>query len=562
MNETWKICQYPACEIAIGVSVPVVSIGILCCLCVCVCVIGCKRWKARRSARTNHNEITVSLLAVSPNGGNASTPETPRRSSRHWFQHIKPPAPLPRRNKNEVNVVQSPVYHTVNAVHNNDDGTAMNTLNRPSRERLNISGTVSNEYAEVTEAPFFSGTTASPYTVPRETRSPSKDGEPFYRLVPTHTLRGINRSATGPAVELEKIYELVESKEAKHEDVPYSPPAKELKELYSQLARGQVLELPRSALIMKEHLASGEFGNIHKGIWNSPYADKDVAVKTLKSSAKDEERLKFLQEAAIMAQFRHPHIVKLFGAVTMDEPILLILELMSNGDLLQWLQSTHEMNWGKSSMSPELPTQLLQFCREIADGMRYLSNKDFIHRDLAARNILLDSDLRCKIADFGLSRDLGEEESEYYVTSGRNIPVRITDPEVLFYGKYSSKSDVWSYGMLVYEIWSLGRRPFNALKTQQIIPFLQTHKGYVLPPPPGCPREIYHLMVQCWDWNHHSRPSFTKIVTFLSQNSQDLLEIPSHSLSSLDDPGKAAVLGASLIAAQDLYKELQQLYIS
>jgi ephrin-B len=450
----------------------------------------------------------------------------------------------------------------VNAVHNNDDGTAMNTLNRPSRERLNISGTVSNEYAEVTEAPFFSGTTASPYTVPRETRSPSKDGEPFYGLVPTHTLRGINRSATGPAVELEKIYELVESKEAKHEDVPYSPPAKELKELYSQLARGQVLELPRSALIMKEHLASGEFGNIHKGIWNSPYADKDVAVKTLKSSAKDEERLKFLQEAAIMAQFRHPHIVKLFGAVTMDEPILLILELMSNGDLLQWLQSTHEMNWGKSSMSPELPTQLLQFCREIADGMRYLSNKDFIHRDLAARNILLDSDLRCKIADFGLSRDLGEEESEYYVTSGRNIPVRITDPEVLFYGKYSSKSDVWSYGMLVYEIWSLGRRPFNALKTQQIIPFLQTHKGYVLPPPPGCPREIYHLMVQCWDWNHHSRPSFTKIVTFLSQNSQDLLEIPSHSLSSLDDPGKAAVLGASLIAAQDLYKELQQLYIS
>jgi serine/threonine protein kinase len=164
-----------------------------------------------------------------------------------------------------------------------------------------------------------------------------------------------------------------------------------------------------------------------------------------------------------MGQFHHPNIVKLHGVVTVGEPIMIVLELMELGDLRKFLSSLISNN---STDKSSLPSLLLNFCQQIASGMNYLSSKCFVHRDLAARNILLNHKHICKIGDFGLARDLVDED--YYISRGGKIPVKWTAPEALDYRKYSSASDVWSYGVLLFEIWGLGRKPFDQQTNQQV----------------------------------------------------------------------------------------------
>lgn len=207
---------------------------------------------------------------------------------------------------------------------------------------------------------------------------------------------------------------------------------------------------------------------------------------------------------------------------------------------------------------PTLPELLLSFSCDIANGMKYLSNKGFVHRDLAARNILLDKDLKCKIADFGLSKDL--DCSEYYVSTGGKIALKWTAPEAVLYKKYSTSSDVWSYGMLMYEIWSLGHKPFPHLTKEEVIQSFQVHPGYVQPPPPGCPRKIYGIMVYCWNYDYHKRPKFTFIAEFLSGSLESLLEIPEDSLKYVSNPQEACQLGQELQSSFDMYMDLQTTY--
>uniref|UniRef100_A0A1X7UUU1 Protein kinase domain-containing protein n=1 Tax=Amphimedon queenslandica TaxID=400682 RepID=A0A1X7UUU1_AMPQE len=178
--------------------------------------------------------------------------------------------------------------------------------------------------------------------------------------------------------------------------------------------------------------------------------------------------------------------------------------------------------------------------------MEYLSRKKFVHRDLAARNILVSDEGTgiCKIADFGMSRDLKDES--YYISQSKKIPIKWTAPEALHYKKYSSASDVWSYGTVMYEIWSIGHKPFESSTNQECIRLVDS--GYRLPPPPGCPKPMYKLMMQCWNPDTHNRPSFSDISSSLSSPDKQLLMI------NKEDP--VTVLGGALEASHSLYTDL------
>jgi serine/threonine protein kinase len=198
---------------------------------------------------------------------------------------------------------------------------------------------------------------------------------------------------------------------------------------------------------------------------------------------------------------------------------------------------------------------LLKFSHQIAHGMDYLSRKGFVHRDLAARNILLTKDFTCKISDFGMSRDL--TGSNYYMTRGGRVPVKWTAPEAILYCKYSTNSDIWSYGMVLYEIWSIGWKPFDSFSIDQVINIINT--GYCQPPPPGVPKAIYSIMVQCWNPEPRKRPSFPLLYATLGKSSEKLLQWSS---ADREGEGEGAVLGAALIESLDMFPDLQFVYRS
>ncbi|NXD66748.1 EPHA6 protein, partial [Eolophus roseicapillus] len=151
----------------------------------------------------------------------------------------------------------------------------------------------------------------------------------------------------------------------------------------------------------------------------------------------------------------------------------------------------------------------------IASGMKYLSDMGYVHRDLAARNILVNSNLMCKVSDFGLSRVLEDDPEAAYTTSGGKIPIRWTAPEAIAYRKFSSASDAWSYGIVMWEVMSYGERPYWEMSNQDVI--LSIEEGYRLPAPMGCPASLHQLMLHCWQKERNHRPKFSDIVNFLDK---------------------------------------------
>uniref|UniRef100_A0A3B4AP64 receptor protein-tyrosine kinase n=1 Tax=Periophthalmus magnuspinnatus TaxID=409849 RepID=A0A3B4AP64_9GOBI len=268
-------------------------------------------------------------------------------------------------------------------------------------------------------------------------------------------------------------------------------------------------EIDVSTVKIEEVIGAGEFGEVYKGRLKLPgKREIYVAIKTLKAGYVDQQRRDFLSEASIMGQFDHPNIIRLEGVVTKSRPVMIVTEFMENGALDSFLRQ----NDGQFTV-----IQLVGMMRGIAAGMKYLSEMNYVHRDLAARNILVNSNLVCKVSDFGLSRYLQEDTSDPSYTSslGGKIPVRWTAPEAIAYRKFTSASDVWSYGIVMWEVMSFGERPYWDMSNQDVINAIE--QDYRLPPPMDCPSALHQLMLDCWQKDRNVRPRFTDIVSTLDK---------------------------------------------
>ncbi|XP_055648370.1 tyrosine-protein kinase Fes/Fps isoform X2 [Falco peregrinus] len=250
-------------------------------------------------------------------------------------------------------------------------------------------------------------------------------------------------------------------------------------------------------VLLGERIGRGNFGEVFSGRLRAD--NTPVAVKSCRETLPSELKAKFLQEARILKQYNHPNIVRLIGVCTQKQPIYIVMELVQGGDFLSFLRSE----------GPHLRVkELIKMTENAAAGMEYLESKHCIHRDLAARNCLVTEKNTLKISDFGMSRE--EEDGVYASTGGmKQIPVKWTAPEALNYGRYSSESDVWSFGILLWEAFSLGAIPYANLSNQQTREAVE--QGMRLDPPEQCPEEVYRLMQRCWEYDPRKRPSFSTI---------------------------------------------------
>uniref|UniRef100_A0A8B9KU48 receptor protein-tyrosine kinase n=1 Tax=Astyanax mexicanus TaxID=7994 RepID=A0A8B9KU48_ASTMX len=266
-------------------------------------------------------------------------------------------------------------------------------------------------------------------------------------------------------------------------------------------------ELDASCIKIERVIGAGEFGEVCSGRLKLPgKRDVPVAIKTLKVGYTDKQRRDFLCEASIMGQFDHPNVVHLEGVVTRGKPVMIVIEYMENGSLDAFLRK-HD---GQFTV-----IQLVGMLRGIAAGMRYLSDMGYVHRDLAARNVLVNSNLVCKVSDFGLSRVIDDDPEAVYTTTGGKIPVRWTATEAIQYRKFTSASDVWSYGIVMWEVMSYGERPYWDMSNQDVIKAIE--EGYRLPAPMDCPPGLHQLMLDCWQKDRADRPKFDQIVGILDK---------------------------------------------
>ncbi|CAG0888322.1 unnamed protein product [Cyprideis torosa] len=266
-------------------------------------------------------------------------------------------------------------------------------------------------------------------------------------------------------------------------------------------------EIDASCINIEAIIGGGEFGDVCRGKLKYPGRPEiTVAIKTLKPGSSDRAKRDFLSEASSMGQFEHPNVIYLQGVVTKSTPHMIITEFMENGSLDAFLRA----NDGKFQTM-----QLSAMLRGIASGMAYLSEMNYVHRDLAARNVLVNAQLVCKIADFGLSREVESTTEGAYTTRGGKIPVRWTAPEAIAFRKFTWASDVWSFGIVSWEVMSYGERPYWNWSNQDVIKAIE--RGYRLPAPMDCPEAIHQLMLDCWQKERTHRPSFPAIVQTLDR---------------------------------------------
>ncbi|VDM41262.1 unnamed protein product [Toxocara canis] len=278
-------------------------------------------------------------------------------------------------------------------------------------------------------------------------------------------------------------------------------------------------ELKRSDIHLEEEIGRGTFGKVYRGYANDVVSHGGVhfgecAVKTVAESANSAERVHFLIEASVMKQFHTSFIVKLYGVVSDGQPVLVVMELMKKGNLRDYLRSRRPCAEENLDNLP-IPTnrEYIRWAAQIADGMAYLESIKFCHRDLAARNCMVSADDTVKIGDFGMARDIYYHE--YYKPTGKRLmPVRWMAPESLKDGKFTMKSDVWSYGIVLYEMLTLAQQPYSGIGNEEVFNYIGVSRR-ILARPTDCPDFWYDLMVQCWKYDPRDRPDFAQIVAKL-----------------------------------------------
>ncbi|KAM9114680.1 tyrosine-protein kinase Fer-like [Pangshura tecta] len=289
-------------------------------------------------------------------------------------------------------------------------------------------------------------------------------------------------------------------------------------------------DLSHEDVVLGELLGSGNFGEVYSG--RLSYDNTPVAVKTCREHLAPETKHKFLMEARIVRRYSHPNVVRIIGVCARKQPVFIVMELVSGGDFLSFLRSEGSRLWVQD---------LIHFAVQAAAGMAYLESNGCIHRDLAARNCLVGEGNVLKISDFGMSR---QEANGVYASRGgmKHIPIKWTAPEALRYGRgpgnsshlaellqqsgeeegawvregrYSTESDVWSYGVLLWEIFSLRAAPYPGMSNQQVVN--QVERGFRMRAPPCCPVEVYDVMLRCWEANPSLRPKFNAIHDEMTQ---------------------------------------------
>ncbi|KFP50902.1 Tyrosine-protein kinase BTK, partial [Cathartes aura] len=250
---------------------------------------------------------------------------------------------------------------------------------------------------------------------------------------------------------------------------------------------------PKDLTFLKE-LGTGQFGVVKYGKWRGQY---NVAIKMIREGSMSEDE--FIDEAKVMMNLSHEKLVQLYGVCTKQRPIFIITEYMANGCLLNFLRETRRRFQ---------PAELLEMCKDVCEAMEYLESKQFLHRDLAARNCLVNDQGIVKVSDFGLSRYVLDDE--YTSSMGSKFPVRWSPPEVLLYSKFSSKSDVWAFGVLMWEVYSLGKMPYerfnNSETTEHVIQGLRLYR------PQQASERVYAIMYSCWHEKAEERPTFTTLL--------------------------------------------------
>uniref|UniRef100_A0A7N6AHE4 Tyrosine-protein kinase n=1 Tax=Anabas testudineus TaxID=64144 RepID=A0A7N6AHE4_ANATE len=257
-------------------------------------------------------------------------------------------------------------------------------------------------------------------------------------------------------------------------------------------------EINPSELTFMKELGSGQFGLVRLGKWR---AQHKVAIKTIREGAMHEED--FLEEAKVMMNLSHPKLVQLYGVCTQHKPIYIVTEFMELGCMLNFLRQRR----GSFTLG-----SLLSICLDVSEGMEHLECNGFIHRDLAARNCLVNEALVVKVSDFGMARYV--LDNQYTSSSGAKFPVKWSPPEVFNFSRYSSKSDVWSFGVLMWEVFTEGRMPFEPHQNHEVVTLVT--QGHRLYRPKMATAEIYEIMQLCWHERPEERPSFSQLCMMIA----------------------------------------------
>lgn len=303
-------------------------------------------------------------------------------------------------------------------------------------------------------------------------------------------------------------------------------------------------EFPRQRLVFREKLGEGQFGEVHLCEVDNPQELEGlgfplnirkgrplmVAVKMLRSDATKNARNDFLKEVKVMSRLNDPDIIRLLGVCVRDDPLCMITEYMENGDLNQFL-GHHELG-DKFATATNVPCisypSLVHMASQIASGMKYLASMNFVHRDLATRNCLVGENYAIKIADFGMSRNL--YAGDYYRIQGRAVlPIRWMAWESILLGKFTTGSDVWAFGVTLWEVLVLCKeQPYHQLTDELVIEnagefFREQGKQVYLPRPPICPQALYDVMVRCWRRDSKDRPTFQQVHQFLTEDAMNMV---------------------------------------